>query len=207
MTSERLNAEFGIAEHLVFFDGPGGLVQARLACPWGAAVVSTYAGQVLSYVPAGEEQDLLFVSEQANDQEGQAIKGGMPVCWPWFGPDPQGMGRPQHGFVRNRQWQVTGSHRSADGEVRLVLAVTDADETRQLWPSAFALRIEVTLGQALQVELVTENRSDAAVEIGQGLCTPISRWVMSTGPGSSASTVSPTSTNWTGVSRRSEAEH
>ncbi|EGV29605.1 Aldose 1-epimerase [Thiorhodococcus drewsii AZ1] len=171
MTPEQLNAEFGIAEHLVFCDGPGGLVQARLACPWGAAVVSTYAGQVLSYVPAGEAQDLLFVSEQAAYQDGKAIKGGMPVCWPWFGPDPQGLGRPQHGFVRNRQWQVTGSDRSAGGAVRLVLAVTDTDETRQLWPSAFALRIEVTLGQALQVELITENHSDAAVEIGQALHT------------------------------------
>ncbi|NEV65347.1 D-hexose-6-phosphate mutarotase, partial [Thiorhodococcus minor] len=171
MTPERLNADFGLAEHLVFFAGPGGLVQARLQNLWGAAVVSTYAGHVLSYLPAGEAQDLLFVSEQAHYQAGKAIKGGIPVCWPWFGPDPQALGRPQHGFVRTRPWQVIGSHRSTDGAIRLVLGLTDTDHTRALWPHAFALRIEVTLGQALQVALVTENRGDAAVEIGQALHT------------------------------------
>ncbi len=87
MNIEQLNSDFATAGQLEFIEGKGGLIQARIRNALGEALISTYAGQVLSYKPAGESQDLLFVSDAAYFQEGKAIKGGVPVCWPWFGPD------------------------------------------------------------------------------------------------------------------------
>lgn len=171
MNIEQLNTDFAIADHLDFIEGEGGLIQARIRNDLGEAVVSTYAGQVLSYRPAGEEQDLLFVSDTAYYQEGKAIKGGVPVCWPWFGPDPEGKGRPAHGFVRNRQWRVMGSNTLDDGATRLVLGLDSDYHTLGTWPHPFELRIEIIVGATLDVGLITLNEGKEAVAVTQALHT------------------------------------
>ena len=133
------------------------------------ATISTYSGQVLSYRPKGQRHDLLFVSDKAYYEEGKAIKGGIPVCWPWFGPDPDDRGRPAHGFVRNRQWDMTATESLADGSTRVVLSLSDNDETREVWPHPFRLDIEITVGDSLRVALLTHNSGDQSVTISQAL--------------------------------------
>jgi len=171
MSVQSLNKQFGIAGQLEFVEGPGGLVQARIANNLGKALVSTYAGQVLHFKPRAEEEDLLFVSKSAYFADGKAIKGGAPVCWPWFGPDPEGKGRPAHGFVRNRQWRVTGSAALDDGTTQIELGL-DADAgTREIWPHDFQLRIRITVGSELQIELVTTNLGEQPFQLTQALHT------------------------------------
>lgn len=169
MSVESLNAEFAIADRLNFVEGPGGLVQAHVRNIHAEAVVSVYAGQVLSYQPMGDPDDLLFVSEAAYYSAGKAIKGGVPICWPWFGPDPEGLGRPSHGFVRNRQWEFMTASVLDDNAMRLVLGLESSDETRAIWPNDFALRIEITVGRSLRLELKTTNKGDKPFDLTQAL--------------------------------------
>ncbi|MCC2113036.1 MAG: D-hexose-6-phosphate mutarotase [Hyphomicrobiales bacterium] len=169
MQSEHLNAQFGIAGGLSFFTGEGGLVMARITTAGAEALVSAYAGQVLAFRPAGQANDLFFLSEKAYYAPGKAIKGGVPVCWPWFGSDPEGKGRPGHGFVRNRAWDVRGSAALADGRIRLVLGLQDTAETRAIWPHAFDLEMAVTVGERLEIALTTRNSGAEAMTISQGL--------------------------------------
>ncbi len=164
-------SKYEIEDELQFVEIEHGFVYAEINNRKAHATISTYSGQVLSYRPKSQQEDLLFVSDKAFYEAGKAIKGGIPVCWPWFGADPENRGRPAHGFVRNRQWKVTASESLADGSTKVVMSLTDSDETRKIWPYPFNLRIEITVGDSLRVAIVTRNTGDKTVTISQALHT------------------------------------
>ena len=169
MTINQLNKTHAIRGQLEFIKGKGGLPLAKIDNGGARALVSVYAGQVLSFQPANQAHDLLFLSDAAYYQSGKAIKGGIPVCWPWFGPDPEGRGRSAHGFVRNRPWTVRATETLADGDTRITLGLVDSAETRAIWPAAFDLSLEVTVGNGLRVELLTRNTGDQPFTLTQAL--------------------------------------
>lgn len=169
MIITQLNDTHAIPGQLEFIKGKGNFPLASIDNGKARALISVYAGQVLSFQPANQEHDLLFVSDAAYYQEGKAIKGGIPVCWPWFGPDPEDRGRPAHGFVRNRPWRVRATESLADGDTRITLGLVDSTETRGIWPGAFDLSLQVTVGNRLRVELLTRNSGDQPFTITQAL--------------------------------------
>lgn len=170
MNIEQLNNDYGIRDQLKFIEGGGGLPFIQVDNAKASAVISVYAGQVLSFQPANEPHNLMFLSEAAYYQAGKAIKGGVPVCWPWFGPDPEQRGRPAHGFVRNRLWNVMQTEVKA-GDIKVTLALTDSPETLAIWPHSFALALEITIGDSLNLELVTRNTGNERFSITQAFHT------------------------------------
>ena len=112
---------------------------------------------------------MFFVSDAALYQPSKAIRGGLPICWPWFGPDPDDKGRPAHGFVRNRQWQVLSSAALADGRTHLSLGLRSDMDTLRMWPHAFDLKVEFRVGHTLEVELHARNRGNDDIAITQAL--------------------------------------
>jgi len=150
--------------------GNGGLPMINVSNDYADAMISVYAGQVLSFTPKGAA-DVLFVSDKAYYAEGKAIKGGVPICWPWFGADPEGKGRPAHGFMRNRMWSEWETRENADGSTTVILGVESSPETLAIWPHAFRLAMEITVGKTLQLALVTRNTGDAAFTITQAMHT------------------------------------
>ena len=171
MSIEQLNADYALNDQLSFVAGNGGFPFANITNSRARAVISVYGGQVLSYQPQAEAADVLFVSDQAYYQAGKAIKGGIPVCWPWFGSDSQGLGRPTHGIVRNRMWSVIGTTTTAHGEPQLSLGLTDTPETQAIWPHAFKLILTVTLGETLRLALTTRNTGQQVFSLTQALHT------------------------------------
>lgn len=171
MDIDQLNAEHGIEDQLRFTAGPGGLPRLVIDNDLAAAVISPYAGQVLSYRPTGAADDLLFLSEHAYFQPGKAIKGGIPLCWPWFGPDPEDRGRAAHGFARTWQWTVLHTGTRDDGSVRVTLGIFDDAATRAIWPYYFNLILQVTVGARLRLDLITRNAGDVPFTVTQALHT------------------------------------
>lgn len=171
MDIEALNAEHAIDSNLRIVEGQGGLPMVEIENELATATISIYAGQVLSYRPAEAAQDLLFVSDRAYYAPGKAIKGGIPVCWPWFGADPEGKGRPAHGFVRSTPWTLLGTEALDGGAIRVVLGIADDGSTRDVWPNHFNLRLEATIGETLALDLVTVNPQDRPFSITQALHT------------------------------------
>ncbi|UCB55792.1 MAG: D-hexose-6-phosphate mutarotase [Thiotrichales bacterium] len=163
--------KYEIENELQFVEIEHGFTYIEINNARAHATISTYSGQVLSYRPKTQNDDLLFVSEKAYYEDGKAIKGGIPVCWPWFGADPDDLGRPAHGFVRNRQWEVISSESLADGSTRVVLGIADSDGTREIWPHPFRLGIEITVGDSLKIALVTHNTAAENITISQALHT------------------------------------
>ena len=123
--------------------------------------------------PAKDENnkndDIFFSSDTAFYQLGKAIKGGIPICWPWFGDDPEALGRAAHGFVRNRYWSVQKTATLASGETQVILDLKDTPETLSIWPYSFTLTLTVTIGKTLQLELKTQNTGDKPFVITQAL--------------------------------------
>lgn len=169
MSIEKLNNDFAIAGQLEFVKGQGFFPVARIENARARALVSIYAGQVLSYQRTDDTHDLLFVSEAAYYQAGKAIKGGIPICWPWFGPDPEERGRAAHGFVRNRSWSVRATEAREDGATCITLGLEDSEETRAVWPAEFDLSLVVTVGDTLKVDLCTSNKGQEPLTITQAL--------------------------------------
>jgi len=150
-------------------DGPGSLPMLRVGNALAQALVSLHGAQVLAFHPRHASADLLFLSDRAVYQPGKAIRGGVPVCWPWFGPDPQGMGRPAHGLARTRLWALRSASETPAGATRLTLGLCDSAETRAVWPHAFDLSLDITIGATLRLELRTRNSGDAPFDITQAL--------------------------------------
>ncbi len=171
MQIDQLNADYGIAGQLQFVEGKGGTPLLEIANPSAKATISVYGGQVLSFQPAHQHRDLLFLSQKAYYQPGKAIKGGIPVCWPWFGPDPEGLGRSSHGFVRDRLWSVLSTGTPVTGTTQVTLGLTDTPETHKIWPHAYHLSIEITVSQSLTVGLITKNTGDRPFTLSQALHT------------------------------------
>lgn len=171
MTIEQLNANFGIAGQVEFIAGNGGLPMIQVKTTKAKALISIHAGQVLSYQPAGEAEDVMFLSVKAYYQDGKAIKGGAPICWPWFGADPEGKGRPGHGFVRNRGWNVVATEALSNGDIKVTVGLDDTPETQTIWPHAFNLRQEIVIGDSLNLSLITRNTGKEKFTITQAFHT------------------------------------
>ena len=171
MNIAQLNQQFAIANTVKFIEGQGGLPFIQVQTDKAQALISVYAGQVLSFKPNNQDADLMFLSTKAYYQVGKAIKGGVPICWPWFGADPEGKGRPAHGFVRNRMWEVIETHLGPAGEVTVTLGLNDTPETQAIWPYSFQLRLVVTIGDTLKLALITHNTGDQAFTITQAFHT------------------------------------
>lgn len=138
---------------------------------FATAEISLYGGQVLSFQPSNAQADLLFLSDRSHYQPGKAIRGGIPICWPWFGADPDGLGRANHGFARDRLWTVRHTETLANGATRVILSLQDDEETRKIWDYAFELAIAVTVSESLDLELTSHNRDQRPMTITQALHT------------------------------------
>ena len=168
MNIEQLNNDYGIADKVKFVEGKGGFSLAEVSNEYAKATISLYGGQVLSFKPV-EQSEMMFVSSEAYYQTGKAIKGGAPICWPWFGPDPEDKGRSSHGIARNRLWQMRNVVSTQDGATQVILGLKDTAETREIWDYSFDLEIAITVGSSLTIELITHNTGQQPFKITQAL--------------------------------------
>lgn len=167
----QLNAAFGVEEQLVFFDRAGGVPCVSIRNQSATALISLYGGQVLSYKPHAEDKDLLFLSESAYFDATRPIRGGIPICWPWFGPDPECLKRPNHGFVRTALWTVVQAVAQSADRTRITLSYKTDDSAVDLWPHQCALTLDIDVGEKLTVMLTTCNSGSKPFYLTQALHT------------------------------------
>jgi glucose-6-phosphate 1-epimerase len=169
MDIQQLNRDFGIANQLEIVSGQGGLPMITIDNGGAKALISVYGAQVLSFQPKDQSEDLLFLSQQSDYAEGKAIRGGIPVCWPWFGPDPQGLQRPDHGFVRNHFWRIAKTEAISEAETKVSLLFNESFKQENTWRQAFILTLDIIIGPSLQLTLTTFNTGDRPFSITQAL--------------------------------------
>ena len=122
----------------------------------------------MSYKPHGQ-RDILWMSEYSCFESEKPIRGGIPICWPWFGSHPFDRSMPSHGFARLMDWELKKSEVLMNGATRLRLSISDNSYTTRYFPFPFNLELIVTVSEYLDLELVSENTGDKEFLISEAL--------------------------------------
>lgn len=169
-TAEQLNRDFGIAGKVNFFNGRGSLIALQVTTKNAKAEISLYGAQLLSFIPSGQ-RDLIWMSDKSLFEEGKAIRGGIPLCFPWFGPHVSDKTKPQHGFARLQYWQVKQVKESADEIITVELGLEPSETTLALWPYQFTAIARFVIGKSLEVKLTVYNTGDESFDYSDALHT------------------------------------
>lgn len=144
-----------------------GIVVAAVSNSAATAEISLYGAHALSYAPKGQ-RDVLFLSRKSSFAVGKPIRGGIPLCFPWFGPHAENAALPMHGFARISAFVLSSIHETPE-RTTLVLSLRDTEETRRLWPHAFELRLEISVGATLDMAFTVRNVDRAAFSFANAL--------------------------------------
>ncbi len=160
MTQTILDNQFATVSKIALADSATGLTINHKTCQ---ASVSLYGGQVLSYQPLGHKP-MLWLSKSSSYQQGKAIRGGIPLCWPWFGENDKQSAteaklKPadKHGFARQVTWQVESI--SADEQALTLVLIFQGENQHSLWPNACQLKQTLVFGTSLTQTLTMTNLS------------------------------------------------
>jgi len=166
-TVAELDREFGIAGVAQILEGNGGLTAVRINTPLARGEMYLHGAHVTSWRP-GEAQDVLFLSPHSLWQDGRAIRGGVPVCFPWFGDKAGDPHAPAHGFVRTKEWQLESIAQSDLG-ITVSMFTDSGDDTRKWWSADFRLVYRATFGTELTLELIMTNAGAAPLRFEEAL--------------------------------------
>jgi glucose-6-phosphate 1-epimerase len=161
-----------IPDRVAFQPGNGGLQKVLLSTPASQAELYLHGAHVTHFQITGQPP-VLFLSSQSNFHPDKPIRGGVPICFPWFGPrtpDPAG-NSPMHGFARILPWDVVST--SADGDTTSIeLSLIDNSYTRNTWPHPFRAAYHVSLSPAaLALTLTVTNTGPTPFRFEEALHT------------------------------------
>ncbi len=145
-----------------------GLPALHLHNVHGEAIVHRHGAHVTHFQPAGQ-RPVLWLSDRSPFQDGKPIRGGVPICAPWFGPHPTDPGLPAHGLVRTRAWAVVRGEELPDGRTRVELALASDPALLAMWPHPFAAALTVTVGATLELELSLRNTGSSPILLSEAL--------------------------------------
>ena len=126
--------------------GDAGLPMLVVENKLGRAIIALQGAHLMSFKPAGQGE-MFWVSPKTLLETGKPIRGGIPLCLPWFGPGPDG--KSMHGFARTNEWALTSTKTLKTGETHLVLELNGDASVCDLWPHAFAFRLDVLVGASV----------------------------------------------------------
>ena len=164
---QDLNQRFAITGVAEINAGNGGLAKVEVTTETGSAEIYLHGAQVTSWKPRGWD-DVFFLSRHSSFEEGKAIRGGVPVCFPWFRNKADDGNAPSHGFVRTRAWELAGISQSVEG-VTVTLATQSDDASRVWWPHELRIVHRVTIGAELRMELTVSNTGTSVFRFEEAL--------------------------------------
>ena len=136
------------------------------------ATIALHGAQVLTWTLIGHPP-VLYVSPKAKMTEGIPLRGGIPICWPWFNEHPEDSTLPKHGFARNRFWELV-SGEALGKEATLVFKLCSDKETKQMFPYDFELTATIRVSDKLRVKLNMKNTGEEIYRVSSALHTYLS---------------------------------
>lgn len=147
---EELNELYALDNCLSFEKHSSGLTLAKITIPECHAEFMLHGAHVLSYKPAPCEHSILFLSDKAIFERGKPIRGGIPICFPWFGAHPTDQTMPAHGWARIQEWELIETARSANHVIiRMALCHDDLHAI-----------CELAFGQELSIDVAVTNNGN-----------------------------------------------
>jgi glucose-6-phosphate 1-epimerase len=148
-------------------EGNGGLPRVRISSPQAQGEMYLHGAHVTSWKPAGKEE-ALFLSSRTRWEDGRAIRGGVPICFPWFGDRAGDPKAPAHGFVRTKTWQLESITQGDDG-VTVSMFTESSEDTKRWWPADFRATYRATFGSALTLGLEITNTGKSPLRFEEAL--------------------------------------
>jgi len=142
----------------------------EIRAPQAALTASLQGAQLLGWTPAGAHP-VLYMSPRSLFSPGKAIRGGIPLCFPWFGMRSDNPSAPQHGFARNRVWKLDQATAHADGAAHLAFSLDAETPLHPLWPHKFVAHLKIRADSTLTVELEVVNTDPSPFTFGAALHT------------------------------------
>jgi glucose-6-phosphate 1-epimerase len=149
-------SQFAIPDALGLETTPAGLMRAMVSTSAAEAEIYLQGAHLVQWAPRGQ-QPVLFLSPRSVFARGKAIRGGVPIIFPWFGDRGEGKPGPAHGFARTSEWSIEETRLREDGRLEIVLVLDPNDPARGFGYDAFHVRFRVTVGPELVLELETRN--------------------------------------------------
>jgi glucose-6-phosphate 1-epimerase len=168
-TAAELNEQF-VSPGVSFNEEWDGFVVVDVINQQATARVAINGAQLLQWAPVGE-QPVIWLSDDARYVMGKSARGGVPICWPWFGAHTLEKTFPSHGFARGSVWELFEVNQVEDGTTALLLRLNENSEMHPFWPHSFELVYRITIGKTLTLELITRNCSGEAMVLTEALHT------------------------------------
>ena len=167
---EELDDKFSIEGEVGFAELEEDMAFITVSNKFADADICLYGAQVTSFRPQ-KTMEILWMSPESNFSEGIPIRGGIPVCFPWFGPHKTDPEKPQHGFARLMYWNVIETASLANGETKVVLQLKSDAETKKYWNHDFRADIIIIIGKTLSIDLKITNTSELPFDYTTALHT------------------------------------
>jgi glucose-6-phosphate 1-epimerase len=148
--------------------GRGGLQRVLVETPQVEAEIYLHGAQVTRFQPSGQKP-VLFMSEKSLFEPGKAIRGGVPICFPWFGARQDGGPGPAHGFARLVEWEFVNAEQAGDGNFEINLRLVSSEVTCKEWDGEFEVNYRVSVGAALGLQLSVRNTGTQPMRIEEAL--------------------------------------
>jgi glucose-6-phosphate 1-epimerase len=156
-----LNEHFAIPGVLAFHQVDSGLIYADITTPQATATVYLHGAHLTAWQPTGE-QPVIFLSRESEFEPGKAIRGGVPISFPWFANRHDGKTGPSHGFARIQDWTLAFAALAGD-DLHLTFTLAPTELSRQLGYDDFRLAYQIIIGRTLTLRLSVAN--DAATSL------------------------------------------
>lgn len=170
MDIQRLTEQFAGHGDVRFRHQGDGLVMIDVDNRLAQATISLQGAHLIDWRPVNADP-VIWLSGQAQFSSGKAIRGGIPVCWPWFGDHADNPALPAHGFVRASPWTLQSVDTRDDGATCLLFKLETSAQSRALWPYDFELRLSVAVSSTLDMTLESTNHDSQLMTISEALHT------------------------------------
>jgi glucose-6-phosphate 1-epimerase len=160
---EELDDKYSIEGEVGFAELEENMVFITVSNKYADADICLYGAQITNFRPH-KAMEILWMSPESNFQEGKPIRGGIPVCFPWFGPHKTDSAKPQHGFARLMHWNVFETATLPSGETMIRLQLCSSAETKTYWNYDFCAEMTFVVGKTLNANLKVTNTSSTPFE-------------------------------------------
>lgn len=149
--------------------GHGNLERLSIDTPACTGEIYLHGAHVTAWQPRGRAP-VIWMSGSSVFEPGRPIRGGVPICFPWFGPHPSGPKSAPHGFARLLPWTLASVVRAGDA-VKATLSLETGAEHHDVWPHRCVLTYTAEFGDELVLELAVRNAGDSACLVQEALHT------------------------------------
>ena len=163
--------DFKIKPQLKVIQDENGLEYIEIDNNLATAKIALQGAHIISWQPKVEKHPVLWLSSNARYVKGRSVRGGIPVCWPWFGAHPTDSTLCPHGFARVIPWQLVDADTLKNGSTRLSLQMMETAESRRQLSYPYFLTMTITVGELLRIDLSTTNKASHPFMVGEAFHT------------------------------------